>query len=134
MQKLGTVTGHDTSAAAFEGLGNESRRRLKERLCETLRAAHQQGVRDMSRRELRDYHNEQTGEWLELTFGKNGIDASNKVYPFADQAARLIDRMHELGYIGGFEGSKPRKILITLNQLMEMQMKAQTDASDEDLI
>ncbi len=50
------------------------------------------------------------------------------------RAARLIDRMHELGYIGGFEGSKPRKILITLNQLMEMQMKAQTDASDEDLI
>jgi hypothetical protein len=42
--------------------------------------------------------------------------------------------MHELGYIGGFEGSKPRKVLITLNQLMEMQMKAQTDASDEDLI
>ena len=50
------------------------------------------------------------------------------------RAARLIDRMHELGYIGGFEGSKPRKVLITLNQLMEMQMKAQTDASDEDLI
>ncbi|NCC74947.1 MAG: DNA translocase FtsK [Clostridia bacterium] len=50
------------------------------------------------------------------------------------RAARLIDRMHELGYIGGFEGSKPRKVLITLNQLMEMQMKAQTDASVEDLI
>lgn len=50
------------------------------------------------------------------------------------RAARLIDRMHELGYIGGFEGSKPRKVLITLNQLMEMQIKAQNDASDEDLI
>jgi len=49
------------------------------------------------------------------------------------RAARLIDRMHELGYIGGFEGSKPRKVLITLNQLMEIQMKAQTHASDEDL-
>ena len=26
-----------------------------------------------------------TGEWLELTFGKNGIDAGNALYPFADQ-------------------------------------------------
>lgn len=49
------------------------------------------------------------------------------------RAARLIDRMHELGYIGGFEGSKPRKVLITLNQLLEMQMKAQiVDRSDDD--
>ena len=53
------------------------------------------------------------------------------------RAARLIDRMHELGYIGGFEGSKPRKVLITLNQLLEMQMKAQIvdrteDNDDED--
>ncbi|MDD2533624.1 MAG: DNA translocase FtsK [Eubacteriales bacterium] len=53
------------------------------------------------------------------------------------RAARLIDRMHELGYIGGFEGSKPRKVLITLNQLLEMQMKAQivdrsTDADDDE--
>lgn len=59
------------------------------------------------------------------------------------RAARLIDRMHELGYIGGFEGSKPRKVLISLNQLMEMQMKAQIvdreadeddDEEDDDLI
>lgn len=52
------------------------------------------------------------------------------------RAARLIDRMHELGYVGGFEGSKPRKVLISLNQLLEMQMKAsivdRADASDDD--
>ena len=47
------------------------------------------------------------------------------------RAARLIDRMHELGYIGGFEGSKPRKVLITLNQLLEMQMKTQIDANED---
>lgn len=27
-----------------------------------------------------------TGEWLELTHGKNGLDANNSVYPFASQA------------------------------------------------
>lgn len=75
MQKLGTVTGHDTSAAAFEGLGNESRRRLNERLCETLRAAHQQGVRDMSRRELREFHSKQTQEWLELSSVASTVNA-----------------------------------------------------------
>ena len=26
-----------------------------------------------------------TGQWLELTYGKNGLDASNAAYPFADQ-------------------------------------------------
>jgi DNA segregation ATPase FtsK/SpoIIIE-like protein len=48
------------------------------------------------------------------------------------RAARLIDRMHELGYIGGFEGSKPRKVLITLNQFLEMQMKADIDSAEDD--
>jgi DNA segregation ATPase FtsK/SpoIIIE-like protein len=47
------------------------------------------------------------------------------------RAARLIDRMHELGYIGGFEGSKPRKVLISLNQLLEMQMKTQIEANED---
>ncbi len=42
------------------------------------------------------------------------------------RAARLIDRMQEMGYVGRFEGSKPRKVLISLNQLLEMQMKSQT--------
>ena len=31
------------------------------------------------------FNDDGTGEWLELTHGKNGIDASNPVYPFADQ-------------------------------------------------
>ncbi len=47
------------------------------------------------------------------------------------RAARLIDRMHELGYIGGFEGSKPRKVLVTLPQLMEMQMKDSLGTRDD---
>jgi hypothetical protein len=48
---------------------------LHERLYESLRHAHQQGVRDMSRRELRDYHNTQTGEWLELCSVASTVNA-----------------------------------------------------------
>ncbi len=32
------------------------------------------------------------------------------------RAARLVDRLSELGYVGPFEGSKPRKLLITRDQ------------------
>lgn len=32
------------------------------------------------------FNDDGSGEWLELTHGKNGIDASNALYPFADQA------------------------------------------------
>lgn len=70
-----TVTGRDTSAAAFAALGNEGRRRLNERLYESLRHAHQYGTRDMSRRELRDYHHKQTGEWLELSSVASTVNA-----------------------------------------------------------
>jgi len=39
------------------------------------------------------------------------------------RAARLIDRMQEKGYIGPFEGSKPRKLLISQSQWLEIQAK-----------
>ena len=74
-QPRAVMTGKDTSAEAFAELGNESRRRLSERLYDSLRHAHQNGVRDMSRRELRDYHNEQTGEWLELCSVASTVNA-----------------------------------------------------------
>ena len=32
------------------------------------------------------FNNDGSGEWLELTYGKNGIDEKNTLYPFADQA------------------------------------------------
>lgn len=75
MQNHSIVTGHDTSAAAFAAMGNEGRRRLNERLYESLRHAHQYGTRDMSRRELRDYHHQQTGEWLELSSVASTVNA-----------------------------------------------------------
>lgn len=39
------------------------------------------------------------------------------------RAARLVDRMQEKGYIGPFEGSKPRKLLISQSQWLEIKAK-----------
>ncbi|MBQ3011388.1 MAG: DNA translocase FtsK [Oscillospiraceae bacterium] len=59
------------------------------------------------------------------------------------RAARIVDQMEEIGVVGPFEGSKPRQILITREQWMEMQMIQGTapmdvisdlpEASDEEL-
>jgi len=37
------------------------------------------------------------------------------------RAARLIDQMEERRIIGGFEGSKPRKVLISKEELDVLQ-------------
>ncbi len=39
------------------------------------------------------------------------------------RAARIIDQMEERGIVGEFEGSKPRKILITRDEWNEMKMR-----------
>lgn len=39
------------------------------------------------------------------------------------RAARLVDRMQDKGYIGPFEGSKPRKLLISQSQWLEIKAK-----------
>ncbi len=39
------------------------------------------------------------------------------------RAARLIDALHEKGFIGPFDGSKPRKVLITQGQLLERKAR-----------
>ncbi len=56
------------------------------------------------------------------------------------RAARMVDQMEEMGIVGPFEGSKPRKILITKQQWQEMQyvqgtapsevLQTQTDFAD----
>jgi S-DNA-T family DNA segregation ATPase FtsK/SpoIIIE len=38
------------------------------------------------------------------------------------RAARIVDQMEARGIVGGFEGSKPRQVLISKQQLQEMQM------------
>lgn len=40
------------------------------------------------------------------------------------RAARIVDQMEARGIVGGFEGSKPRQVLITRHQLQEMNMRS----------
>ena len=39
------------------------------------------------------------------------------------RAARIIDQMYDLGFIGEPNGQKPRDVLITLEQYNEMMMR-----------
>ncbi len=41
------------------------------------------------------------------------------------RAARLVDQMEEMGIVGAFEGSKPRKLLVSKEQWAEMKYAAQ---------
>ena len=46
------------------------------------------------------------------------------------RAARIVDQMEEMGIIGPFEGSKPRQILITRDQWLEMQISHGTATTE----
>ena len=48
-----------------------------------------------------------TGEWLELTHGKNGIDASNALYPFADQADVIMHCRLAADFMGATKMDRP---------------------------
>ena len=37
------------------------------------------------------------------------------------RAARIVDEMEKRGVVGPYEGSKPRKVLISAEQLMERE-------------
>ena len=39
------------------------------------------------------------------------------------RAARIVDVLEQMGVVSGFEGSKPRRVLITENQYMELKMR-----------
>ena len=41
------------------------------------------------------------------------------------RAGRLVDEMEQMGIVGPHEGSKPRQVLITYQQFMEMNMNQQ---------
>lgn len=43
------------------------------------------------------------------------------------RAARIVDEMEQRGVVGPYEGSKPRKVLITQEQLMEMEVSSSDD-------
>ncbi len=40
------------------------------------------------------------------------------------RAARIVDEMEQRGVVGPYEGAKPRKVLITQDQLMEMELSS----------
>ena len=41
------------------------------------------------------------------------------------RAARIVDEMEQRGVVGPYEGSKPRKVLITKEQLMEREAQGE---------
>ena len=43
------------------------------------------------------------------------------------RAARIIDQMYDLGYIGDPNGSKPRDVLITIDDYREIMMRREDD-------
>ncbi|HRN76635.1 PhoX family phosphatase [Ottowia sp.] len=48
-----------------------------------------------------------TGVWLELTHGKNGIDANNALYPFADQGDVLMHCRLAADFMGATKMDRP---------------------------
>ena len=46
-------------------------------------------------------------------------------------AARIMDEMEQLHIIGPYEGSKPRQVLITRQQWIEMTMQQASDSTPE---
>ena len=47
------------------------------------------------------------------------------------RAARIMDEMEQLHIIGPYEGSKPRQVLITRQQWIEMTMQQASDSTPE---
>ena len=41
------------------------------------------------------------------------------------RAARIVDQLEQMGIVGPFEGSKPRKVLITKEEYFEMKLKSE---------
>lgn len=48
------------------------------------------------------------------------------------RAARIIDEMESRGIVGPFEGSKPRQVLISRQQWIEMKMQADGTAPQKE--
>jgi S-DNA-T family DNA segregation ATPase FtsK/SpoIIIE len=46
------------------------------------------------------------------------------------RAARIVDKLEKIGVVGPFEGSKPRKVLITHEEFLEMRMTYEGTSED----
>jgi S-DNA-T family DNA segregation ATPase FtsK/SpoIIIE len=80
-----------------------------------------------------EYYNEA----LELVIDKQKASASMIQRRFRvgyNRAARIVDQLHDSGIVGGEEGSKPRKVLITKEEYQEMknQASATTESSSKE--
>ena len=53
------------------------------------------------------FNDDGTGEWLELTHGKNGIDANNTLYPFADQGDVVMHCRLAADFMGATKMDRP---------------------------
>ena len=47
------------------------------------------------------------------------------------RAARIVDEMEEMGIVGPYEGSKPRQLLITREDWLQMQGQTPPDSAPE---
>ena len=57
-----------------------------------------------------------------------GTEFTPKVFTVGyARAGRIIDQMEERGVISGYQGSKPREVLMTLEKLNELKMSTQTE-------
>lgn len=48
-----------------------------------------------------------TGNWIALTYGENGLDAGNTLYPFTDQAAVLVATRLAADFVGATKMDRP---------------------------
>ena len=48
-----------------------------------------------------------SGQWMELSFGKNGLDACNKVYPFANQGDVVMFARLAADFVGATKMDRP---------------------------
>lgn len=46
------------------------------------------------------------------------------------RAAKIIDKMEQLGYVSAPEGQKPREVLISKEQFMEMVLRSDDDVAE----
>ena len=77
-----------------------------------------------------DYYNDA----LELVIEKQKASASMIQRRFRvgyNRAARIVDQLHESGIVGGEEGSKPRKVLITKEEYEEMKNQASATSEEK---
>ncbi len=71
---------------------------------------------------------------VEIAINENKVSTSllqRKLEIGYGRAAKIIDRMEELGYVSGADGNKPRQILITKQEFYEKVVNEEVTASGE---